>query len=126
MEYIKDRGLSVYFKLQDGKFSFTQGSDKKRADLLFFMGFDFTRRIYRPEFKPGLSWVIQKTMNYVQSVQVLLLGNLKTKILSFIDNLEIKSLQIGRSRQDKTYFLALDYAYYDDTKEEVKQLIAVL
>ena len=126
MEYIKDRGLSVYFKLQDGKFSFTQGSDKKRADLLFFMGFDFTRRIYRPEFKPGLSWVIQKTMNYVQSVQVLLLGNLKTKILSFIDNLEVKSLQIGRSRQDKTYFLALDYAYYDDTKEEVKQLITVL
>jgi hypothetical protein len=126
MEYIKDRGLSVYFKLQDGKFSFTQGSDKKRADLLFFMGFDFTRRIYRPEFKPGLSWVIQKTMNYVQSVQVLLLGNLKTKILSFIDSIEVKSLQIGRSRQDKTYFLALDYAYFDDTREEVKQLITVL
>lgn len=126
MEYIKDRGLSVYFKLQDGKFSFTQGSDKKRADLLFFMGFDFTRRIYRPEFKPGLSWVIQKTMNYVQSVQVLLLGNLKTKILSFIDNIEVRSLQIGRSRQDKTYFLALDYSYFDDTREEVKQLITVL
>lgn len=126
MEYIKDKGLTVYFKLQDGKFSFTQGSDKKRMDLLFFMGFDFTRRIYRPEFKPGLSWVIQKPMSYVQSVQVLLLGNLKTKILSFIDNLEVKSLQIGRSRQDKTYFLALDYAYYDDTKTEVQQLITVL
>lgn len=126
MEYIKDTGLTAFFKLKDGRFSFTTGSSKKRNDLLFFMGFDFTRRIYRPEFRPGLSWVIQKPMAYVQGVQVLLLGNLKTKILSFIDNIDIKSMQIGKSRKDKTYYLALDYAYYDDTRTDVQQLITVI
>lgn len=126
MEYIRDKGLTVAFVLDKGRFSFTQGANKKRQDLLFFMGFDFTRRVYRPEFKPGVSWVIQKPMNYVQGVQVLLLGNLKNKILSFVDNINIKSMQIGRSRAEKSYFLVLDYAYLEDTREDVQQLITVL
>lgn len=126
LTYKKDSGLTFVFTLREGKFSFIQGSDKKRMDLLFFMGFDFTRRIYRPDFKPGLSWVIQKPMSYINNVQVLLMGNLKNKILSFIENIEVKSLQVGKSRAEKTYFLALDYSYSEDVKKEIKQFVTVI
>lgn len=124
--YIKDTGLPYNFSLDKGKFSFVSGSEKKRGDLLFFMAFDFTRRIYRPEFKPGLSWILQKPMSYVNGVQVLLLGNLKSKILSFVQNIDIKSMGIGKVRSDKTYYITMNYALRANGEQETKQFITVL
>jgi hypothetical protein len=124
--YIKDSGLTYNFTLDKGKFSFLTGAQKKRFDLLFFMGFDFTRRIYRPEFRPGLSWVIQKPMSYVQGVQVLLLGNLKNKILAFVQNIDITSMGIGKSRVEKSYYITVEYTGIEDTNKDVQQLVTVI
>lgn len=121
-----DTGITHELQLVNGRFAFVQGGDKKRLDLMFFLSFNFTRRIYRPEYNPGLGNLIQKPMSYIRDREVLILGNLKSKINSFISNVTIQSMAVGSDRKDKTYFLALDYVCDEDILQEPKQLIRVI
>lgn len=121
----KDSGLTYDFKLEKGSFTFENGTDKKRKDLMFFMCFHFISRIYRPNFDPNVIWVLQKPASYVRNLKVLLLGNLSTKILSFIQNINILSTNLSYDRSEKEYSLFLEYSYITELESEEQDAVQI-
>lgn len=122
----KDNGLTHNFKLENGRFLLVSGGAKKQSDLRFFMAFDFVRRIYRPDFLPGLAWLIQKPLSYVDKVRTMLLGNLRNKIHTNIQNINVTSMGLATLREQKRCVVYFDYSYNDDTKRSTKEFVKVL
>lgn len=124
MENIKkDSGLSFDFSLDKGKFSLSSGTDKKRYDLLFFLKFDFVPRVYRPLFKPDISWVLQKPRSYVNNVKVLLLGNLRNKIYNFVEGVEVVSMNLGNPTGSKELVLFIEYRSINSINDQSDQVV---
>lgn len=112
------KGLSQKFQLTSGRFTFTEGADKAKDNLSFFMSFIFVRRIYMTAFNPDIGWIVQKPASMVLSLKTLLLGNLQKKIVTYIPDIKVESMDTLFDRANKEYAVFIRYKYQSNPQVE--------
>jgi hypothetical protein len=112
------KGLSQKFQLTSGKLTLTEGADKAKDNFGFFMSFIFLRRIYMTAFNPDIGWISQKPASMVLSLKILLLGNLQKKIVTYIPDIRIESMNTLFDRTNKEYAVFISYKYQNNPQVE--------
>ncbi len=115
-------GLSQTFQLTNGKFTLSSGESKMRDNLSFFMSFTRTRRIYFPDYTPDLSWLIQSSSSRILQYKALFLGTLKNKILTYVPDIIVSSLNSVFLREEKEYVVTINFSYATP-EAEIQQLV---
>lgn len=112
------KGLSTRFKIGSGKFQLTEGEEKAKDNLFFFMNWTFKVRVYLPEFSTGLLWLIQRPSSELVLYRSLILGNLKKLIGRFVPNIKVTSLNAFYEREHKKYGVGIRFKYKDETEDK--------
>ncbi len=117
------KGLSHKFILNNGKLALTTSQNKVKDDLHFFLIFNRVARVYFPNYDPGLSWYIQKPASSLEQFKVLLLGNLKKKILLYVPNVNVDSLSSYYDRNQKMNAVEVNFTFTSDPSIPQQQVV---
>jgi hypothetical protein len=117
------KGLSHKFTLNNGTLTFKQGQEKVKDDLHFFLLFNGVPRVYIPDYDPGLNWYIQKPASALEQFKVLILGNLKKKILLYVPKVNVESLSSYYDRAQKLNAVEVNFTYTSDPTITQQQVV---
>ena len=113
------KGLPTNITLNGGKFLLVDGVEKARDRMWFLMNFD-KLRIYLPDFNPGLTSLIQRTISYVTQYKPLFLGKLTKLVGQYVPEVAMKSTDVIYSYDDrKSYAIFVEYNYIPEAKAEI-------
>lgn len=105
------KGLSQSFTLVNGKFSLIEGRQKQRDNLFFLLSFTSIHRIYLSDFSINLIWLVQKPSSAILLFKPLILGTLRKKIVKYVENIDIPSMDFFYRRSTLSYGVALEINY---------------
>ncbi len=117
------KGLSHKFILDSGKFALTTAQDKVKDDMHFFLIFNKVARVYTPDYNPGLGWYVQKPASALEQFKILLLGNLKKKILLFVPYVNVTSLSSYYDRNLKMNAVEVNFTFTSDPTIPQQQVV---
>lgn len=119
------RGLPSRFSLTKGKFTLTGGVEKSRDNIWFYCIFD-KFRVYSSDFGANFVSLTQKPIGYLITNKTILLGSLKKGIQKYVPNVEVKSIDIGyTSNNRKEYSAMIEYNSVQEDKTKIQDVTFV-
>lgn len=112
-------GLSTNFKLQNGAFQFSSGSEKVTNDVWFLMNFDLAR-VYLSEYDPGLLDLVQRPASYLIQFGTIILGRIQLLMEKYVPQIKINALDLVYTFQSrKEYGIYFEYVFEDDIQPTI-------
>lgn len=91
----------------------SSGTEHAQECIWFYCIFDRSR-VYLPDFGANFNRFIQKPISYIQTNKTLILGNLKTGIEKYLNNVKVNDIDIGYTNDNRKYYsLRIVYSYMD-------------
>ena len=104
------KGLQTDFRLHNGAFLLTEGSEKAADALKFFTLFN-KFRVYVSDFGSNFISLLQKPTSYIQANGTILLSVYKNGVKKYVPSVEINSLDIGYLNNDrKNHVIQINYS----------------
>jgi hypothetical protein len=120
------KGLSHRFNIDfEGRFILTTGAEKVKDDLHFFLIFNRVSRVYLPEYDPQLYWFLQKTSSQLEQFRILMLGNLRKKVLQFVPFIRINALDAWFDRGKKTHGVLVNFSFVQDPEVPLQTVVFI-
>lgn len=119
-------GLSWNMKLEEGKVVLSGGADKARDNMLFLLNFNYIRRIYLRGFTPNLEWLLQKPTSLLIQLKALILGNLKSKVNTYVPTVIMRGIDVDYSRARKMYLIGVRYNFNEELDAEPQDVVTFI
>jgi hypothetical protein len=105
-------GLPYDFRLKDGKFELTGGTEKAEKNMFMWLNFMGWFRVYFEDFVPDILRLLQKPASFLEAAKVLLLGRLQDSAITYLPDIDIQEMNIEKlSGSRKDYVIGMKFAY---------------
>jgi len=124
-----NNGLSHRFRLVNGKFELTEGATKTKDGLYFLFCFNVVPRIYMDNFSPKVLGLVQKTGSFILSYKSLLLGRLRSIVLTYVPNIRLDSMDFFSTRNvsnDNAIEVVINYTYVGDKEVSTDKITKII
>ena len=109
-------GLNTNFTLQNGAFFLSDNIDRASDRVWMLTNFDYFR-VYMPDYNPGFTALQQKNASYLIQFKTLILQNLNNLLTKYVDEIEVKGLDIIYSVKNRMeYGILISYTYLNTDK----------
>ena len=119
------RGLQARFYLSKGKFVLTEGVEKSRDSIWFYIVYD-KFRIYTSDFGANFVTLVQKPISALVQSRNIILGKLRTGIQKYVPNVLVRNIDIGyTARERKDFSLMIEYTSVQENKNNINDVVFV-
>lgn len=119
------KGLQSRFTLKNGSFVLTKGIEKSRDSIWFYCIFD-KFRVYSSDYGADFVSLVQKPIASLVLNRTLILGNLKKGIQKYVPNVNVNSIDIGYTSNDRrNYSMMIDYSSKQEDNVDVQDITFV-
>ena len=106
-----NKGLAYNFRLLEGSFELTGGTEKVERNTYMWLSFLGWFRVYYEDFVPGVLTLLQRPASSIESSKILILGRLQDSVRKYLPEIDVQQLNLERTADRKNYVLGLKYRY---------------